>query len=165
MFLRCLRAKFLQTYEAPLDAQKKAAASFLSRLGRVSAREASGWRTFDDLWEAAGLPKLFDFKRRTIARIVERFSREARARGLQVGLDLYSYSLAPLVAQDYELLSRAADWIKPMIYCRAIGPAGLPLELACLQEALRGLLPPSGGGRGEAAPDGPARLAVACWGG
>jgi len=138
--------QFLQSYKAPLDSQRKAAASFLSRLARVSAREVSDWRTFDALWEAAGLAKLFDFKRQSIARIVERFSREARARGLQVGLDLYSYSLAPLVAQDYELLSRAADWIKPMIYCRAIGPAGLPLELACLQEGLQALCPRLGEG-------------------
>jgi hypothetical protein len=145
-FCEACGREFLRSYGEPLDSQREAAASFLSRLLRVSPREARGWRGFDALWEAAGLTKLFDFKRRSIARIVERFGGEARARGLQVGLDLYSYSLAPLVGQDYELASRTADWIKPMIYCRAIGPAGLPLELACLQEALRALCPRLGEG-------------------
>jgi hypothetical protein len=98
------------------------------------------------MFEAAGLGKLFDFKRQSITRVVERFSKEAGSRGLQVGLDLYSYSLAPLVAQDYSQLSRTADWIKPMIYCRAIGPAGLPLELACLQEAMQAFCPQLGQG-------------------
>lgn len=133
--------EFRRRYEAPLDSQAQAIASFLSLLGSVSAREVHGWRTFDALWEAADLEKLFDFKRQSIARVVTRFSGEARDRGLQVGLDLYSYSVAPLVGQDYELLARAAEWIKPMIYCRAVGPAGLPLELACLQEALQAFCP------------------------
>jgi hypothetical protein len=100
-----------------------------------------GWRSFEGLWQTAGLQELFDFKRQSVVRVVERFSEEARDRGLQVGLDLYSCSIAPLVGQDYGLLSRYADWLKPMIYCRAVGPAGLPLELACLQEALQILCP------------------------
>jgi hypothetical protein len=128
--------KFRRAHGVSLETQREAVVFFLSRLARVSAPEARGWRSFEGMWEHAGLGKLFDFRKKSIARIVERFSKEARGRGLQVGLDLYSYSLAPLVGQDYGLLSRAADWIKPMIYCRAVGPAGLPLELACLQEAL-----------------------------
>ena len=107
------------------------------------------------------MARLFDFKKRSIARIVERFSEQARGRGLQVGLDLYSYSLAPLVGQDYELLSRAGDWIKPMTYCRAIGPAGLPLELACLLEAFQALMPAAGSGRCQATADGSPWLGLA----
>ncbi len=128
--------EFLRAYQEPLETQREAAASFLAHLHRLTPKEARGWRSLEGMWKAAKLDKLFDFKRRSIARVVERFGREARARGLHVGLDLYSYSLAPLVGQDYGLLSPAADWIKPMFYCRAVGPAGLPLELACLQEAL-----------------------------
>jgi hypothetical protein len=128
--------EFLRAYQEPLESQREAVASFLWRLRRLTVKEARGWRSLEGMWEAAGLAKLFDFKRRSIARVVERFGKESRARGLKVGLDLYSYSLAPLVGQDYGLLGSAADWIKPMIYCRAVGPAGLPLELACLQEAL-----------------------------
>ncbi len=145
-FCDACEREFRRAHEVPLETQREAAVSFLSRLARVSAPEARGWRSFEGMFEAAGLGKLFDFKRRSIARVVERFSKEARARSLQVGLDLYSYSLAPLVGQDYDQLSRAADWIKPMIYCRAIGPAGLPLELACLQEALQALCPRLGEG-------------------
>ncbi len=133
--------EFLEAHRQPLESQREAVGAFLSQLGRVSAPEVQGWRSFEGLWETAGLRELFDFKRQSVARIVERFSEEARDRGLRVGLDLYSWSIAPLVGQDYELLSRCADWLKPMIYCRAVGPAGLPLELACLQKALRILCP------------------------
>jgi len=132
---------FLQTYGEPLELQKKATASLLSRLCQVTGRDMPGWRSFEELWQAEGLSHLFDFRKRSIARIAERFSAQARKRSLQVGLDLYSYSLAPLVGQDYDLLSRVGDWLKPMTYCHAIGPAGLPLELACLQEAFQTLSP------------------------
>jgi hypothetical protein len=72
---------------------------------------------------------------------VGHFAAAARARGLEVGLDLYSPSLAPTVSQDYGLLSRTCNWLKPMLYCRAVGPAGLPLEVACLQRGLQAACP------------------------
>jgi hypothetical protein len=138
-FCDACRERFLRTYGQSLEPQKEAVSSFLARLSRISAREAAEWGSFDALWDAAGLAPLFDFKTRSVVRMVERFSAEAHRRGLQVGLDLYSYSLAPLVAQDYDSLSRIGDWIKPMIYCRAVAPAGLPLEVACLLEAFQTL--------------------------
>ena len=58
---------------------------------------------------------------------------------MSVGLDLFSPSLAGTVGQDYRSLSRCCDWIKPMTYCHAVGPAGLPLELSCLNDALGAL--------------------------
>jgi hypothetical protein len=56
-------------------------------------------------------------------------------------LDLFTGSLSDLVGQDYTELSETCNWIKPMIYCRAAGPAGLPVELASLGKALRSLCP------------------------
>jgi hypothetical protein len=120
---------------------RQAAAAFLPRLARTARREAASWRSFASLWKEAGLEELFDFKKRSITRLVLRFAESARRRGLEVGLDLYSYSLAPLVAQDYGELAGACDWLKPMSYCHAVGPAGLPLELACLQDAFDSLCP------------------------
>lgn len=60
----------------------------------------------------------------------------ARDLGKFVALDLFAPSLAVLVGQDYHFLGDLADWIKPMIYCHARGPAGLPLELACFARGL-----------------------------
>jgi hypothetical protein len=125
----------------PLAEQRKAVAAFLDGLAGARWSQAAKWRSFSSLWKNAGLEELLDFKRRSITRVVRRFAGSARRRGLKVGLDLYSYSLAPLVAQDYGELSGACDWLKPMSYCHAVGPAGLPLELACLQEAFASLCP------------------------
>ena len=88
-----------------------------------------------------GLAGLAAFRARSIARVVARFAGHARGQGLAVGLDLFSPALAGLVGQDYRLLAPAADWLKPMTYCHAVGPAGLPLELASLARALLALAP------------------------
>ena len=85
--------------------------------------------------------ELAAFRSRSIVRAVRRFSTHAHARGREVGLDLFSPSLASLVGQDYAALGELCDWIKTMTYRRAAGPAGLPLEIACLRRGLRELCP------------------------
>jgi hypothetical protein len=87
------------------------------------------------------LEQFFDFRNRNIFEAVKRFSEYARSKNKHVGLDLYTPSLAPFVAQDYMLLSQCCDWIKPMSYCHVIGPAGVPLEISCLIQALEELCP------------------------
>ena len=128
-------------FGAPLAGMREAVASFLARLAGISWDRAGRWRSFQLLWEDGGLEELFAFKKHSITRVVRRFAAAARERGLKVGLDLYSYSLSPLVAQDYGELARTADWLKPMVYCHAVGPAGLPLEVACLVDGFRSLCP------------------------
>ena len=126
---------------AALSAKQAAAAAFLAGLAGIAWSEAARWRSFEQLWKEAGLEELFEFRKHSITAAVQRFAAAARERGLKVGLDLYSYSLSPLVAQDYGELAGTADWLKPMSYCHAVGPAGLPLEVACLQEGFRSLCP------------------------
>jgi len=126
---------------APLSEKREAAAAFLARLGGIPWGQAARWRSFERLWKEAGLEELFEFRKHSITGVVRRFAAAAREHGLKVGLDLYSYSLSPLVAQDYGELAGTADWLKPMSYCHAVGPAGLPLELACLQDGFRSLCP------------------------
>jgi len=94
------------------------------------------WQHLEAFYTTSDLEELARFRKSSIQRVVERFSKYARSRGLRVGLDLFSPSLAGTVGQDYESLSSCCDWIKPMSYCHAVGPAGLPLELSCLSEAL-----------------------------
>jgi len=105
-----------------------------------------GWTDPASFWEAAGVKELGDFRAGSIAAVVRNLAGLARARSLRVGLDLFSPALAPLVGQDYPALSGLCDWVKPMTYRAAAGPAGLPLEIACLWKALREL-DPQGNGR------------------
>ncbi len=101
----------------------------------------AAWNQTGSFWKATGLGELAAFRARSILSVVARFGSLARARGLEVGLDLFAPSLAPLVSQDYEALSGLCDWVKPMLYHRALAPAGLPLEIASLWKGLRALYP------------------------
>ncbi len=56
--------------------------------------------------------------------------------GKKLALDVFSPGLAPLVGQDYATLRQYAEWVKPMIYRFAKGPAGLCLELPQLANDL-----------------------------
>lgn len=55
-----------------------------------------------------------------------------KKKGLLVGLDVFSPFAAYFVGQDIAALSRAADFIKPMMYRQTYAPAGLPFEFAAL---------------------------------
>jgi hypothetical protein len=118
------------------------AGAFLQRTRQLTGKSfSSEWSRGDTLWTVAGCADLAAFRARSVVRAVERFSRRARERGLSVGLDLFSPSLSGIVAQDYTALAELCDWIKPMLYCHARGPAGFPLEAGSLQDALRQLSP------------------------
>lgn len=51
---------------------------------------------------------------------------------LNLGVDLFTPSLAPLVGQDYQQLATHVDLIQPMIYHKGSGPACINYELANL---------------------------------
>jgi hypothetical protein len=136
-FCESCRAGFQRFAGLSLDMIRPRAGAFMTRIReRGPAALRAVWKAPGLLWKAAGLEKLAAFRAWSVAGAVRRFSAHARAQGLEVGLDLFSPSLAPLVGQDYETLSSLCDWIKPMTYCRAVGPAGLPLEIASLWKAL-----------------------------
>lgn len=85
-----------------------------------------------------------EFRKNSIYRMVKRYTDYAKSSEREVGLDLFTPSLSLLVGQDYELLSTLSDWIKPMLYCHAIGPAGIPLELYTLINGIKALDPSLG---------------------
>ena len=72
------------------------------------------------------------FRADSIAALVAKLAEEARRMGRKASLDLFSPCLAPLVGQDYERLKQHCDWVKPMTYRLAKGPAGLRLEIPAL---------------------------------
>ena len=98
-------------------------------------------RSLNDIVFPVAMQMFLRFRDISIYRIVEKFSTYAFQKGKKVGLDLFSYSLSGNVSQDYEMLSKTCNWIKPMIYCHSKGPAGFPLELHILFRSLLTLNP------------------------
>lgn len=87
----------------------------------------------------ASIEEAIVFRTTSVSALLADYARAARKRNLDIGIDLFPPSLAKLVGQDYTELSRHVDWIKPMIYCKTMGPAGLPMELLSLAKILREL--------------------------
>jgi hypothetical protein len=82
------------------------------------------------------LSRFLHFRADSIAAFVAQLAEEARHTGRKVSLDLFSPCLAALVGQDYGRLKRHCDWVKPMTYRLARGPAGLRLEIPALIEGV-----------------------------
>ena len=82
------------------------------------------------------LKKFYDFRKQSVYRMVKMFADKAKQMNKLVGIDLFAPSFAPLVSQDYKLLAKTCDWIKPMIYCHTSSPAGIPLELYSFLRAI-----------------------------
>jgi hypothetical protein len=82
------------------------------------------------------LARFLAFRAVSVARLVGDIANECRRLGRSVSLDLFSPSLAQLVGQDYQRLKGCCDWVKPMTYRLARGPAGLRLEVPALIEGV-----------------------------
>jgi hypothetical protein len=78
------------------------------------------------------LSRFLRFRAESVAALVAELAEDARRLGRKVSLDLFSPCLAPLVGQDYRRLKQHCDWVKPMTYRLAQGPAGLRLEIPAL---------------------------------
>ncbi len=129
--------KFYDNYGEDLESYRNQTKSIFERFKTIDINYLQTCQSFSDIIIRDSLKKFYDFRKQNIYRVLKIFADKARQMGKLVGLDLFSPSLAPLVSQDYQLLAKTCDWIKPMIYCHASGPAGLPLELYCL---LKGIL-------------------------
>jgi hypothetical protein len=73
--------------------------------------------------------RLFDRKCDAVYGAVSVLAGFFRARGLEIGLDLFAPFLACFVGQDYRRLLGLADFVKPMFYGVTDAPAGIPFEL------------------------------------
>jgi hypothetical protein len=109
----------------------------LYELGQVLRKSSA----LDVMHSNPALASFFRFREETIAQLVKDIYVPLHRRNKEVGLDLFSPSLSPLVGQNYRLLCRYADWIKPMIYCFAKGQAGLSIVLGEFAQALQELNP------------------------
>ena len=80
----------------------------------------------------------FKAKGHIVSSAVASIADQFHIRGLEVGMDLYAPFMAPFVGQDYEILARHTDFIKPMLYRQTFAPAGMGFEYDLLRKALPG---------------------------
>jgi hypothetical protein len=131
----CLN-KFYTKYSEDLENYRYQARAVFEKFKTIDINYLRTCQSFSDIIIIGNLEKFYDFRKQNIYQVVKIFADQAKQMGKLVGVDLFAPSLAPLVAQDYQLLARTCDWIKPMIYCHTSGPAGLPLELFCFMKAI-----------------------------
>ena len=80
--------------------------------------------------------RFFRAKGHIVSGAVAAIADSLRSRGLEIGMDLYAPFMAPFVGQDYAILSRHADFIKPMLYRMTFAPAGMGFEYDLLRKAV-----------------------------
>lgn len=80
--------------------------------------------------------KYFQAKGRIVSGAVAAIADSLRKRAGIIGMDLYAPFMSQFVGQDYVILSKHADFIKPMLYRKTDAPAGMGFEYALLKEAL-----------------------------
>jgi hypothetical protein len=136
----CLN-KFYSDYGEDLESYRNQVKTIFKRFKTIDVNYFQACQSFSDIIIQDNLKKFYDFRKQSVYRMVKMFADKARQMGKLVGIDLFAPSLAPLVSQDYQLLARTCDWIKPMIYGHTSSPAGFPLELYCLLRAILDINP------------------------
>lgn len=83
------------------------------------------------------LKRFLQFRIESVLDIVKEVRKITDDHGMKLGFDLFSPSFAEIIGYDYEKLKLYADWVKPMTYQYAFGPAGLRLETISLIEGVQ----------------------------
>ena len=78
--------------------------------------------------------RFFDAKEEIITDAAAELAGYFRERRLTVGLDLFAPAVSRFTGQNYALLARCADFIKPMLYRRTEAPAGIGYEYALFEK-------------------------------
>lgn len=76
----------------------------------------------------------FEAKEDIVAAAVSELCRHFKDKGLVVGLDLFAPLVSRFVGQNYSLITKDADFIKPMLYRRTEAPAGIGYEYALFEK-------------------------------
>ncbi len=136
-FCKYCQKKYYDIYKSNIEDLKCNITNFIKFLENSTKKELENKEIFNSIWKSTDIDKFKYFKIENICDIVKKFSNYARLKNKEIGLDLFSYSIAEIVSQDYFKLSKYCDWIKPMIYCHTNAPAGIPLDLYCLSNAIK----------------------------
>ena len=78
--------------------------------------------------------RFFTEKERIIADAVENICIYFKKQKKNIGLDLFAPAVSRFVGQNYLLITRHADFIKPMLYRRTEAPAGIGYEYALFEK-------------------------------
>jgi hypothetical protein len=135
-FCKSCMNKFYSNYGEDLKGYRNQVKTVFKKFKTIDVNYLQTCQSFSDIIIRDSLKKFYDFRKKNIYQVLKMFADKAKQMGKLVGVDLFAPSLAPLVSQDYRLLAKTCDWIKPMIYCHTSSPAGLPLELYCLIRAI-----------------------------
>lgn len=74
--------------------------------------------------------RFFETKEKIVANAVLELCDHFKNQGLMVGLDLFAPLVSRFVGQNYSLIAKGADFVKPMLYRRTQAPAGIGYEYA-----------------------------------
>lgn len=140
-FCKSCLSKFYNNYGEDLKDYRNQVKTFFKKFKTIDINYLQTCQSFSDIIIRDSLKKFYDFRKQNIYQVLKMFADKAKQMGKLVGVDLFAPSLAPLVSQDYQLLTKTCDWIKPMIYCHTSSPAGLPLELYCFIRAILDINP------------------------
>ena len=72
--------------------------------------------------------RFFTEKEKIIAEAVAYLCKYFKEKGMMIGLDLFAPVVSRFVGQNYPLITKYADFIKPMLYRRTEAPAGIGYE-------------------------------------
>ncbi|MBR4540480.1 MAG: hypothetical protein IKO52_16800 [Clostridia bacterium] len=78
--------------------------------------------------------RFFEAKEEIIAEAVAEISQYFQGKGMTVGLDLFAPAVSRFVGQNYALITKHADFIKPMLYRMTDAPAGIGYEYALFEK-------------------------------
>jgi hypothetical protein len=140
-FCKSCLGKFYNNYGEDLKDYRNQTKTVFKKFKTIDINYLQTCQSFSDIIIRDSLKKFYDFRKQNIYQVLKMFADKAKQMGKLVGVDLFAPSLAPLVSQDYQLLTKTCDWIKPMIYCHTSSPAGLPLELYCFIRAILDINP------------------------
>lgn len=95
------------------------------------------WGDFKGQADSFGLHELVAFRKQGVGQLIERYATMARNRGKPIGIDALNPALSYLASQDFDVIGRLVDWVKPRIYCDTSGPSSLALEYKCMALGMR----------------------------
>ena len=78
--------------------------------------------------------RFFEAKEAIIAGAVAELSKYFKDKGMTVGLDLFAPAVSRFVGQNYALITKYADFVKPMLYRMTEAPAGIGYEYALFKK-------------------------------
>jgi len=135
-FCTSCKDKFYHDFGEDLEDYRNRIKSLFKKLKTMDSNYLESCNSFSEIILQEDLKKFYDFRKQSVYRMVKMFADKAKQMNKLVGIDLFAPSFSPLVSQDYKLLAKTCDWIKPMIYCHTSSPAGLPLELYSFLRAI-----------------------------